>query len=91
MSDVISFTERKWDSNRDVAAHTVVDMLRVAIARIERGEMQADHAILCTACVEDNGAVSSGWLQVGEFHVLGQLGLLERIKIELINGAEHFA
>jgi len=91
MSDVVSFTERKWNSNNDVAAHSVIDMLRVAIAQIERGEMRADHAILCTGCAEEDGAVSSGWLQAGTFHAYAQLGLLERTKISLINGAEYVA
>lgn len=85
MSDVVSLTERKWNSNSAVDAHTVLDMLRVAIAQIERGEIEASHAILCLGHVTDENGASTDWLQAGKFDAFRQLGLLERVKMAIID------
>ena len=84
MSEISSLVERRWQGDSDTRAHKITDMLRVAIAQIERGEIDADHAILCMGKVSDENAITTDWLQAGQFSPFAQLGMLERIKLAII-------
>lgn len=88
LSKVSSLVERRWNNSDDTRAHTVTDMLRVAIAQIERGDMNPAHAILCMGHVSDDNAITTDWLQTGQFNGFEQLGLLERIKVSILDTAE---
>lgn len=89
MTDVVNLAERRWDADNDTRSHSIVDMLRIAIDRLERGDIEGDHAILLlgTANAETNGN-GMDWLQAGKFDFYQQVGMLERMKISMCNGAE---
>lgn len=80
MSDEpISLAERRWDRNTKPSASSVADMLRVVIARIERGEIVATHAIVTIGIELDNGCVDAKFYQAGTFNPYAQIGLLTRV------------
>lgn len=84
MTEPVSFAEAKWKRETDTRKHSVVDMLTVAIAQIERGEIDADHAFLCVGSITEENAVNTNWFQAGKFNAYAQIGLLERCKLDLI-------
>ena len=89
MSEPVSLEQKRWERENDTRSHSVVSMLRVAIGQIERGEISPDHAILCMgAHAEDTNVVSTDWLQSGQFSLFAQLGLVERVKMSIIECAE---
>ena len=83
----ISLSEARWDRCGRTEDLSVVDMLRAVIAKIERGEIKADHAFLCLGEVVAYRGVSSQWMQAGSFNVYGQIGLIERCKTDLLNAS----
>lgn len=89
MSDVVSLTERRWDSDDDTRTHSVADMLRVALTKIEKGEIVAEHGILVLGKRDlDSNSCETDWLQAGSFDFFAQVGMLERAKMSMAKGAE---
>lgn len=83
----VSLAEARWNRCGRTEELSVVDMLRAALAKIERGEIKPDHAFLCLGEVVAYRGVSSQWMQAGSFNVYAQLGLLERCKADLLNAS----
>jgi hypothetical protein len=79
MSAPINLASRRWDSGDGrPGSHSVRDMLEVALAKLESGELgTVDHAILVWGR-ETDGVGEDGYFQAGSFNVFAQVGLLER-------------
>lgn len=86
---VSSLIEKRWDGDDDTRSYTVADMLRVALAKIEKGEIVAEHGILVLGKKhEDRGSCETDWLQAGTFDFFSQIGMIERAKMSIAKGAE---
>ena len=89
MNEPVSLEEARWAKDNNVRAHNVAACLRVALAQIERGEIEADHVVVCFGVSnEETGSITTDWLQAGKFSGFAQLGLLERIKMAIVQHAE---
>lgn len=89
MTEPVSLEQARWERESDTRAHSVVAMLRVAIGQIEKGDIKADHAVLCLGAQNDEtNAITTDWLQSGKFSAFAQLGLLERVKLGIVECAE---
>jgi len=55
----VSIAEARWDRCSRTDEQSVVDMLRAALAKIERGEIKPDHAFLCLGEVAAYRGVST--------------------------------
>lgn len=87
MSEPISFAARKWaNGNGSPGSHTVREMLEAAIAQIDLGELEVEHAILIWGR-EDDGVGKDGYMQAGPFSPYGQIGLLQRGLVLLTEGS----
>ena len=75
MTEPASLSERRWDKVSDPAAHSLRDMLMVALARLERGELEADHMVVVYSRLSD-GQPYTGYLQAGSFDPFAQVGML---------------
>lgn len=89
MTELVSLDQRRWEKDNDTRAHSVISMLRVAIGQIEAGDIKPDHAILCLGGLDgETNATTTDWLQAGQFSGFAQLGLIERVKLGIIDSAE---
>jgi hypothetical protein len=86
MTEPTSLAERRWDTKESPADHSVADMLRVALGRIERGEIKPDHAVLCLGKIDD-GVSRAEYMQAGTYLAFAQVGLLDRAKALLVAGS----
>ncbi len=78
MTDPVSLSARRWaKGDGSPANHSVREMLEAAIARLDAGEIAADHAILVYA-TEVDGVGDDGYMQAGSFSPYAQAGLIYR-------------
>lgn len=78
MSEPISLAARRWDaSDGRPSSHSVREMLEAAIVRLDRGEIDVQHAILVYG-TEAEGTGDDGYMQAGSFSPFAQIGLLHR-------------
>lgn len=88
MSEPIDINARRWANgpNRN-DAYKPADALREALRQVEAGEVPADHVIICMGASVDGSNVST-WLQAGRFDTFQQYGLMDRIKLGLMDQAK---
>lgn len=87
MTEPVSLAKRRWEkSDGRPGSHSVREMLEAAIARLDAGEIEPQHAIL-VYCKEADGVGDDGYMQAGTFSPYGQIGLMHR-GIELLRTGE---
>jgi len=72
----ISLAERRWEKTTLPNESSIPDMLGVLKARIERGEVEYDHAVVCVGRIEPDGSVAYTYYQAGKLDSFGQAGLV---------------
>lgn len=88
MSEPVSLAERRWErGNGDPANHTLRDMLETVIAKLDSGELVAEHMIVMWG--RNDGIVGDdGYFQAGTFTAHAQIGLVHRAIVLLTEGGE---
>jgi hypothetical protein len=82
---VSTIEEARWKKGNSPNDHRVRDMLVAAIAQLDSGEIEADHAVLIWGQSKDNQG-DDGYMQAGSLEAFGQIGLVYR-GLQLISGA----
>lgn len=79
MSEPISFAARRWEKGDGrPGSHSVREALEVALARIDSGELDAKHIIICVGLSDDeDGGSNCAYFQAGPFNHFAQMGLLD--------------
>ncbi len=69
---------KRWNSNPsdNPADYSVRDMLVTALARLDAGELAADHLVLVIGHIDENRMVGTNMMQAGSFDSYAQLGLM---------------
>lgn len=84
MSSPVSLAERRWEKgDHKPGSHTLRDMLETVIAKLDSGEVKADHMILVFGR-ETDGVGDDSYFQAGSLGPYGQIGLMRR-GLELIS------
>ncbi|WLJ71074.1 hypothetical protein [Sphingomonas phage Kimi] len=81
---VDDITRRRWDKNHEPGSHRPVDCLRMMLDRIERGEVDPDHIVICYSNNKADTEGATGYYQAGTLGYHGQQGLLTRV-LHLMN------
>lgn len=85
MSEITDLSARRWQKATTSDEVQPMDALRQAMREIDTGETPASHVIVCVGHVTDEG-VKTDWFQAGELNLFGQLGLIERVKADILAG-----
>jgi len=85
VSEIADLSARRWQKANTSNEVQPMDALEQAIREIKAGETTASHVIVCVGNVTDSG-VQTVWFQAGELNLFGQLGLIERVKADLLAG-----
>lgn len=74
----ISLAEARWDKgDNSPTTHSVREVLEVVLAKIDSGEVEADHVIVCLDLKDENpNAGRPAYYQGGTLRAFGQVGLL---------------
>ena len=77
MTKPVSLAARRWDNGGNMPSdHSVRDTLEAALARIDNGDINPAHIIICHAGGEGG---RTGFMQGGNFTAYAQLGLMMHI------------
>lgn len=89
MSDPISFAEAKWNrGGSNPASHSVRETLEVVLAKIDSGEIKAEHVIVILGTdPEDPEASGSNYFVGGPYKFHQQMGLIETVKLNIFGDA----
>jgi hypothetical protein len=79
MSGPVSLAARRWDSgDGNPSSHSVRDVLEVAIAKLDAGEINPEHIIIAYGRIKE-ATNDTGFMQAGTFNSYAQLGLLSSV------------
>lgn len=79
MSDELSRV--RWlRANGDPTKHTARDALVEALRKLDAGELQMAHVIICIAQPDEDGVAAPAFLQGGPLSVYAQIGLIRLVE-----------
>lgn len=82
-------TDKRWEKGEGKpSSHKLREALEVALHRLDVGEIEADHVIVCFGHTDDGGGDSCSFFQAGNYSHYGQLGILEAVKFLMSEAAE---
>lgn len=88
MAEPISLAERRWNNGDSrPGSYSVRECLEVVIAKLDSGEIQADHVIVAYGKATD-GIADDGFYQAGSLDPFAQIGLIERVKHVMMGSGE---
>ena len=80
MSKPVSLARHRWDNgDGKPGSHSVRECLEVMLAKLNAGEIEADHVVIAHGRIREDGAVNDGYMQAGKLDPYGQIGLLYRV------------
>ena len=83
MDNITDLSAIRWETETRAHKHKPVDALREMIRRIESGEVDAEHIVICVS-VRDRG---TQYVQAGEIiDTRNAVGLIEYVKHMMLRG-----